>query len=364
MKPMKNPWMSAFLRGLSVPSGVSVLVACGSIFIAFATILAIGPRFMASDAYKLALSDGFDTYVRVSHQVLKGIPDEKPAVLVLGTSLMVSCVNPKNTLENQIADATGRDMHVMELASAAQTTWEMAAIVDKVRPTDGSVLVIGLSPGVLARGLDDGSASSPYELAKQPKLAFTSEAFDIELRREGFRVPSRTGVYFLDNASFYLARRRDIMSNVVRPTRYADPLDAPWMDHVNRPEFWQEEHEALPVVTRRYDTNLEKNFGVLSRMIERARKAKGVEIVILESPVHPGWYETEAGKVFFEAYRADLQRFAEEQRAHFASATELAGLKASDFVDFEGHLGNHPARERCTEAVGKSVIGSASAGQT
>jgi hypothetical protein len=90
-------------------------------------------------------------------------------------------------------------------------------------------------------------------------------------------------------------------------------------------------------------------------MIARARKDGPVHVVIVMAPMNPGWEDDPFGKAFFARYRSDLEKFAYKVHGIFASATEFGDLRQSDFVDFEGHINNPAARQRCETGLAKVI---------
>ena len=124
---------------------------------------------------------------------------------------------------------------------------------------------------------------------------------------------------------------------------------------MNTPAFWEQEIADLPKLVASYDLNIRSNLDAVHRMIARARKYGEFSIVILESPVHPGWWDTPLGAEFFNRYRTDLTQLAELLGGTMVPATKAANLKPTDFVDYEGHLGNAAARARCSKALAEAI---------
>lgn len=349
--------LMAFWQGLKCPSLGAVTIAFGSVAGFFLLIcLFLTPAFWASGAWRYVMTDDLDVQTYVTQKVLSRPPSEPSSVVLLGTSVTIRCVESEKALSDLISKASGRLHHVHDLATDAQMTWEMAALTEQLPPGPGGVLVIGLTPGILATGPSDNGWNSLATVIKMPKLGFTSAALDEEARHAGISVPVRTGIYGLDNAKFFLSRRRAILRNFFRGGMdYADPLTAFWYADVNRPEFWREEVAALSGVAASYDTNAAYNFYVIARFIERARNQNPIRVIILESPINPSWQNEAEGAAFFARYRTNLQAFAAKQNAAFLTVSESAGLKAEDFVDYEGHIGNEAARRRCTEILAEGV---------
>ncbi|MCV2874524.1 hypothetical protein OEZ71_19670 [Defluviimonas sp. WL0050] len=346
----------ALLHGMVEPSLLSVGTSIAVLVVAFASYcLVFGSNFTASRFYRLQMADTQDVQTLVTHKVLSRANSGQPGIVILGTSVPVRCVESEELITRLVEEKTGTRLVAHDLATDAQSTWEMAAILDRLQPGPGSVIVIALTPGVLETA-GYGPDGHLRELVKWPKLGFTSAAFDEEARRAGVDVPVRTGIHAIDNAGFILSRRKVMLKNLLwGGYDYADPLTAPWYDHVNRPEFWNEEIARIGKHAKAYVANSQSNYEVIRRFVERLRETRDIRVVIMEAPVNPGWFSVPAGAEFFGRYRDDLKRFADGLDANFISATDSAELTRSDFVDFEGHLGNAQARRRCSEVISLSV---------
>ena len=350
--------LSAFIEGLTRPSVTSAGVLIGTVATAFlAYIVVFGPWFTGSEFYRYQMTGQLDRSVYVTHKVLARENSPGPAIVVFGTSLVVNCVESEERLSGLVSASLGQQMPAHDFSSDLQNSWEIAAITERMPPGDGGVLVLGLSPGILSHGAEsDGQGSLKYIIAN-PKLCFTSEILDAEARREGIKVPTRTGIHAIDNAQFILARRKTFLMNLISGGwTYGEPLDAPWHETVNTPEYWAGEMSRVPDLEANYGRNAEVNFAVLRRTVARLREAGDVNVIVLESPFNPRWWSEEAGSRFYSRYRADLETFAESLDGSLLRATDAARLTKDDFVDYEGHIGNAAARARCTDALGQEVV--------
>lgn len=349
-------FLGDFWSGLTRPSLLAVAVCLLVAAIGVVIFLIFAPLVLRTEGYRFLMSSDEDNQTLVSHQILNGLPQDRAAVLPLGTSLMVACVDPWNDLDNFIENATGQPVHVAEYATSAQTSWEMAAILDRSRPPEGSLVILGLSYGLMGVPVEGPGGSTLSTQAKNPKMAFVSEAFDAEVEFAKLDAPARTGVFGLDNAAYFLSRRKEFIKNLLRGgIDYADPLDAPWYAIVGTPESWAEEKASLPNLNRRYETSAAVHFDVLSRMIER-EAARGIEFVIAEAPINRDWWQAEGGPAFIQRFQDDIRAFAAERELPFVALNDRAALQTHDFVDMEGHVKTPQARARCTEAVGQIAI--------
>lgn len=349
--------LSSFAEGLFRPSMTAVCVALstfGAIFAAF--VLTITPYFMASDTYRYLLSDDQDVSTMVTHRVFSAARDGTPSILYFGDSAAIRCIESEDGLVDLVRARTGKTFKVHDLASNAQSTWVMAALAQAVPPGPDGVIVIGFTPDILGIGARDSGRISLRAILKWPMVGIYSSVLADEAHRAGLMPPVSSGVYAIDQAAYILSRRKSLARNMIfGPPQYGDPLDAPWYATVGTPEFHAEEHRLLPHVAALYDHSVFENFAVLERMIARARRSGPVHVVIMMAPMNPGWNDDPFGRAYFARYRADLEAFARKVGGSFASATELAGLRQADFVDFEGHINNAAARKRCVTGLANAI---------
>ena len=352
-----NRALSDFVNGLTRASVVSAAVALATVAMSFVTYCFVfGEGFTASPLYRYQMSSTLDTHTNVSHKVLSRAGQPGANVIILGTSVTIRCVESEAALSDRIAAASGRRYRIDDLATDAQASWEMAAIVDRLPPADGGVLVIGLTPGVLGVNPVGDDRSALRGLMNWPRLGFVSTAMDDEARQMGIDVPWRTGIGALDNAGYILSRRKLFVRNLLRGGLvYGDPLKARWYDDVDDPDFWAKEIGRLPEVAADYNANAALNFDVIARMVERARQGRTVEVVVLEAPLNPGWLAVPEGARFFARFRADLDAFARRIGGHHLRIADRAPFMKADFVDYEGHLANAAARKRCSDALADGI---------
>ena len=127
------------------------------------------------------------------------------------------------------------------------------------------------------------------------------------------------------------------------------------MKAANNQERWDIESACLPELTEDYMRAHKMNLGVIRRIAERLRRRTDAFVILMVSPINPRWYELAAGKAFYEQYLAEVRRFADDNGLNFLNLTAEADLSGSDFVDYEGHLGNRDAQLRCTRSLARRI---------
>jgi hypothetical protein len=351
VKQMPQGW-SGFWVGAMQPSLAALLIVLflnGAAFVAIC--LFVTPSFMSGPKHLYLMTDELDSQTHVTRKVLDFQSLQNPSVVILGDSLTKMCLANDKQLADLVAQELGEKVAVYNLATDAQTTWEMAAILDRLPSDFIGVVISALSLGSLSHGVTTGY-SSLANVIENPRLGFTSAALDNEARLAGLEVPYRTGVYALDNFRYLLARRRIVVRNLIKgPLSYGDPHENPWIEKVNQPKFWLQEIAELPDRISAYEANFRANLNVVTRFVSEQRDRGTVSFILMEPPINPNWYKEQIGAQFFRKYHDDLRTYADRNEMIFLSASREASLLPADFVDYEGHIGTNSARIRCSNAI-------------
>jgi hypothetical protein len=174
-----------------------------------------------------------------------------------------------------------------------------------------------------------------------PLLAIDSPHLREEIRIAGLQPPRQTGVFLLDQAKFFSARKGVLFRLVggpVEPQMHFTHMLKPWSE-----EKWQlAEQRDLPQWVEAFDTEGPANRAILERLIQRVRAA-GNRIVLLETPLHPRARRACGEK--YNEYLQAMQEFADEQDVPFWCLDEEAQITEDDFVDFI-HLCTHTSQLR------------------
>ena len=130
----------AFWLGVTHPSLRALVIAFSVTAMCVAGVcLLVTPEFVAGSWRRYFLIDGFDTHARVTSIVLGLEAEERPLVVILGTSSTVRLVDEEG-LADAVEEGTGTQPSVLHLATAGQTTWEMMALLERVPSGSSSVL--------------------------------------------------------------------------------------------------------------------------------------------------------------------------------------------------------------------------------
>lgn len=353
IRTLRDCWLG-FWHGATRPSLASLVITFSVNVLAFVALCVyITPDFLAGPMHRYLMKDPFDSFVPVTAKAFYSRYSKSPQIVIFGDSLTVRCIVGEDRLADMVAEKLGRPAPtVYDLSADGEAAWDMLALVEQLPLSSEPVLILGVGPGLLSGGIEVLA-----ETIVNMRIGISSETLDNEARSAGLKVPYRTGIYFIDHWRFFLPRLRFIVRNllITGAQPYGDPFDIPWMQTVNRPEFWQQEISEFPSLMLQYDTNRQANLKVIERIVSQLKARGNASFILLEAPINPRWYNESNGKEFFERYHNDLRQFATEHGMSFLSASEAAALLPTDFVDYEGHIGTHEARERCMQAIASRV---------
>ena len=162
-----------FVRGLTEPSVFSVTTALATMSVIFLLCcLIFNANFAASERYRYLMADGYDTQTYVTHKILTRASQPGPAIVVLGTSVTIRCIESEAALSALVEDASGTHLPTYDFATDAQSIWEMVAITARRPPGPDGILVIGLSPGLLAMDADGPGRSALTTVLRSPQTRF------------------------------------------------------------------------------------------------------------------------------------------------------------------------------------------------
>ena len=331
----------------SLPALLGTLMVAASLFAACAVV--ITPEFLTSIDYGYLMSDERDEYARLTTIGLRlqnaGPPSA--AVVLLGASAMREAISDAGDIERLIAVRSGRSVPVYDLMAGGLDLWQTSALIGCLGRGFTGVVVLGVSPGRLARDRD-GLAM----LLENPRLGLHSAGFDEEVRLAGLAVPRRTGVYFLDHFRFFVARRWSLLRVVKGP---AEPMRHPFLNRDPATgERWESLVERQMSRLESYYQNREANLAVIERAVERLRRNGSVEVVLLEASRHPALVGLVYSKELWADHRRRVGQFAHDHDVHYWDLQTDSDLSEDDFADYT-HLRSAEAVQRYTRILAERL---------
>jgi len=327
----------AFLEGLlrpSLPACVGMMLLVGAQIVVLCFV--VTEEFVSRVGSLVLITDetDYDADVTVNVLRLKHGHCQNPTVVCTGDSLIGECLDDPDRMTSELSRLVC-PVDFRFLATDSQTLWETVILLDQLPQNFRGVVVIPLSPSRMSHG-----KARLEQILASPRMPMYSPAFDAEVKRAGLSLPSRSGVYFVDHSRFFVARMslmRKRLLGPVKMNRHAVTERTPkWTDGK-----WKEKEARIRDLV--VSENMPPMFALLERLVERLKPRDGVQVVVLDMPLHP---QTAAilGKAEMD-YQSRLSAFAARTNIACWRLTEEAQLRTEDFCDF-GHLGRADARKR------------------
>ena len=295
---------SAFWQGATRSSLPALLIALVVVitWFSFAFVMVTPAKYM-NGGYRYFMAGGKDYYASVTAQAMKlsRAPQDNPSVVIIGASSIRAIISSEEDLSRWIAEQTGILPDVELLCIGGLRPWEMAALAGQIGPNFDGVVVLDFGINLLSRTRADLS-----NLIEQPRLGFVSEVFDSEVERREFQLPHRSGRFIVDNANFFLARTAHLTLNLVKgPVEYQPHRHGPGpaMDAAN----WRLGSERIMKIQQEFDSNVEQNLAVVTRILERL-KARNIVVAVLEAPINPKFVREEIGETLFWSRRRKIEQ--------------------------------------------------------
>lgn len=250
--------LSAFLCGASAPSWPAFLL---TIAVAAATLWAFTTRLdeeaflRGADRFRRCLDD--DAVAATVQILLLGREEiDRPMVSLLGDAGDSGFIDVSKL--QSILSAAGASARLVDLRTQGQTSWETAALLDRIPRHAQGVVVVDVAPARFQVSPEHVDA-----LVRSPPFGFRSRALDRELQLAGRKARSLYGNFFLDNQAFLLPRLPYALWN-----QFFDPFKTcAAREPIRRPE-----RESLAA-----------NLAVLERMTEKLLRQSHMNCFFVEA---------------------------------------------------------------------------------
>ncbi|MCB9685947.1 MAG: hypothetical protein H6738_03045 [Alphaproteobacteria bacterium] len=332
------------------PSG-STLLGALAVFLGWWALLLglVRPDVLARVDERWLLAGPDDDYGHLTHLVLQlqRVTWGSDTLLVLGPSSTREGITSAEALGAEVTRRVGRPVATYLLAADAETPFEYAAILDAMPDGFRGVVVLGVSPSLVARSHVERvqRATDRRDLA----LGWRSADRDAALARVGVATPRPTGMYVLDVQDFLLPR-------ALVPIRVLAGRQPAYAPHRSPPPRTTLDASIrnLGGKISHYAEGKEIAFPLLWQVMERfAARSTDVRFVLCEQPEWRELYAHTVGPERMESYRNHLERLA-ERRPDTVVLDPGVGLSTDDFADLI-HLATDRGRERYTDGLARGV---------
>ncbi|BCS31972.1 hypothetical protein TBR22_A11760 [Luteitalea sp. TBR-22] len=294
-----------------------------------------------------AHSGDYDAIVTADLHAYLAAPGSELTLVLFGGSTMRA-----SFLEADVVHALhqqGRSARLLKLCTSTQSLWETLALAEHLPARMRGVAAVGVGPSLFSKGPELFG-----ELAAVPRLGLRSAVLDQALESRGHRVGPRTGVYAIDNAAFLVARRQALASRLLglSPVPYVDSRYTGETKPLT-PAAWR---KIGARVARRYDVmdaNWAGNAVVLTRIV-RTLEARGLRVLLVETPVNPRFEDEFATTATAARHRGRVEALAGDLGVPYLHLVSAARLEPDDFHDW-AHLRARHAARRCADELAARV---------
>jgi hypothetical protein len=345
--------LADFLAGLVRPSAIALGVASLVVLVATGALLAIlVPSRLTHGLDRYLFGVGDDEYVQVTMDVLRlrSRSSGAPLVAIVGASVGMGAILERD-LARVLRSEMAPDVEVREFATARQTLWESAAIIEMIPRGTAGALILEVGPSRFTRTADDLDS-----LYRRPRLGFRSALLDRAARRAGFRPPPLTGIYALDNRLFIAPRLPTALRNVIKD-RLGLPLPTYRYRYPNRvaeADLWNEIATRVSDRFVDYQKLMRSNLPVLDSLIALVRARTRMTVVVLEHPMNPRFVRDWLGPSLYRYHRSQLRRFAATRGVAYLELQPALDFAESDFYDW-AHLKTAAIARRFTQALADTL---------
>lgn len=352
------PWLAALAaawQGFSEPSPLAFRAFCLSLSVTLGFCLwFFSPATLAGPMGKFLPRSSLDAEGFVTRAALRAgrLPPDRPRLFVLGTSTIAQAIGAGDALRDQLEAGTGQAWEVVNLATPLQSPTDQFALLETSlasQTTESPLVLIALGFGVQRLRWTNEQF---LDLFAQARLGLTSDWADDEAQLLGGAVPTRSGVYVLDNRTFVLLNGSEALIRLAlqRPARrqidqfaHGVPRDNP----TRRDMIGSETRNGVV----RQDALLDQ----IARLANRVETVPNTMLVLIEEGLSPALVAEQRLEGLRAALEAAISQRAAAGMPVFWPIMTEAGLTAADYFD-ELHVLPGAAQERVQTALSDHVI--------
>lgn len=268
-------------------------------------------------------------------------PFDSPGVVYAGMSMVREAIHDDRLVNSQILERCDVPIEFFNLGTSWQSLWESVAVLDNLPPNFRGLVLVGVAPCRFAAG-----KAWLEQLVESPQLAISSPMFDTEVQQWGLPAPSHSGIFLLDHAKFFTARRKWPLRILTGPSDYRLHRytgQTPWTE-----DYWQLAKSRTTEWMDGVDENMEAHLRMMGRMVERLQ-ARSIDVVFSESTLHPRARQM-CGVDRYAKYKHRIKSFCAAMDVDYWQLQADARLEAADFHDWV-HLSSEDGQKRFQQAM-------------
>lgn len=345
-----------FYRGLTRPSWQALAICFGfnAVFFLLLSFL-LTPDFMMRHGDRIFSwgSRDYDLFSTTQAFILSRESGAVPRVVIVGGSTTRASL-PRDLLEDHLRSRLSPAPRIFKLNTDRQSLWESAAFLEMIPDGACGTAIIGVSPGQFIHGTADFIDDYKSGRLKSGRLGFRSKVIDRALGDSGLPQRSPIGIYWIDNASFFLARWKLPVRRILNPVRAVD-ANTLGLQRLTDEEL--RKHSQL--VNERFNAvspeAVEESFRFLREMIHEIRNRTSMSVLLVEAPVSSRFLKEFHREEMFRDLRKRTQRLAMEMGINYVDLNSALNLPDTAFYDW-AHLSDRDTVVRCTQLVADRMV--------
>lgn len=366
-------FVTNFIAGLSSSGIVSFTTTILTASLLAAILLfGVDEDFFSRYGYRLFGSPDSHDWTRASQEALRlsnrAAPSGAEELTLVGASQLTEMLTSVEVLEEDLAALRGGPVEVACLAVPGLSIWELIGFVEELGAGHEGLVAVEVGAVLWRKDYE--------ERYLEPKFAFRSGFLDGVARGAGHGPRNRSGIYLIDNRSFFLPRGNIFLRNL-----FSSP-DEPEFHVVPHLESLNETTRKGVVETRRarmaeqaagnlysgytFEEGVQQLDKCLSRIdvIRRlTRDMPRAKLVFLHPPENPEAENTlrmhvkdvtllELNRIFWEK----LSGYCDLHAIPLIDVSRVPTVDEADFYD-HCHLGTRKGRDAATRELARKLAG-------
>ena len=346
---------AAFIQGAADMSRVTFYAMC----VGFVAMGGVTAWFFSYDT--LAQPTGTylsrsskDLHSAATHRALAlgQARDERPRLLVLGTSAISNALADEAALKAAVDAETGHDWRVAMLATPLQSPLEQMSLIEAALgpppgPKGQTLIVIGVSPLRY-----NWTAQQIVSAENEGRIGLRSDWADAEVRRLGGEPRMRSPIYLLENKEFVAVHG---LSALIRLCCL--PTAKPDFAHFapKRPQPPEDRRRLLIGKKLLKAAHSDQTaINLLDRLAQRLAPFSSVRLVLTDSPVSPELIDVSgAAEVVAMTERKTIETARRRGLSYWPLAARVGAPSSAYYDDL--HIGDPTAQQRFRETLADFV---------
>ena len=328
-------------------AGMVLMIALAAWYFSYATLSGPSGAYLARSSADV---DGHATYRALQ---LGGQVDNRPTVLILGSSVSASAFAFEALTADAIRQETGQDWRVGLLTTALQSPVDQFALIETAlksadRQNQPVVIVLGVDVT-----LNGWTPEKILEIDSEPRLGIRSAWADNEITRLGGTPRPRSSFYIAENWRFFIVNGGKAMMRLL--TRKAA---VPRLDIFAPDESLPEDQRNGGLIAERIRTSFKPDsdgiLGSLRVLADHLDSFENARLILLHELPSPDLIKNARLEAIIAAERARYIDFAQEIGARYWSPFTDLNVPARTFHD-SYHIGQAETQQQLRAALARQI---------